>query len=178
MSCFGLKLNIRHFVGCPKCKADALFNMATYSIAYFDGKYLKEIIALGLDINRVAPKYEDMVIDIGSITLLKLAVVSCQEEIINILLCNGAKIELYLQSIKKIESFMLFSGIEASVVYERRNMLNKKQRTISEIKRTAKILIGIRKHRKIYPSPVASLLIDRFIFREIAISIWSSRDTI
>lgn len=171
MSCFGLKLNIRHFVGCPKCKADALFNMATYSIAYFDGKYLKEIIALGLDINRVAPKYE-MVIDIGSVTLLKLAVVSCQEEIINILLCNGAKIELYLQSIKKIESFMLFSGIEASIVYERRNMLNKKQRTISEIKRAAKILIGIRKHCKIYPH------IDRFIFREIAISIWSSRDTI
>lgn len=171
MSFFGLSLNydVRHIICCPKCKEETIFKMAALSIYYHNGKYLKELIVLGLDINHEVSFSEHGFL--SNVTLLTLAIAHKKEKIINILLSNGAKIDSYLPLIKNLESILLSGGRLELLVLEKLDMLIRKQRKISEMKQAACTLIGMRKFRGIYKS------IDRFIFREIAISVWSSRNT-
>ena len=153
----------------------ALSEMAAYSIVCRDGELLEELIVLGLDVNIPISEQDYGYKSINSgdgtlvireidyegedwlVSLLELALVTKRPNAVRILLRNGAR----------IDNFWHYSGI-----------LNTKEScmpilsAISTNRRAARTLIGIKKFRGIYKD------IDRFIFREIAISIWSSRDTI
>jgi hypothetical protein len=155
---------------------NALAEIAGYSIVCRKGKYLEELIALGLDINSPIPDNdyggipimrgdEELIIrdtwtgngqKYYNISLLELACMHKNMKVIRILLRNGVNI-----------NNPHFSGLDAKryhiYVYDTLSI-------VSTNRCAARTLIGIRKFRKIYPH------IDRFIFREIAISIWSSRD--
>ena len=151
----------------------ALSEMAAYSIVCRNGELLEELIVLGLDVNRAIADqdygyiscsrgdkqlhireidYED---EDWLVSLLELAIKCHRNNAVRILLRNGADANNFWHYSK-----LKFVPFKPTLL------------AISTNRRAARTLLGIKKHRKIYPH------IDRFIFREIAISIWSSRDTI
>jgi hypothetical protein len=153
-----------------------LSEMAAYSISCRNGELLEELIVLGLDVNRAIAEQdygyiscnrgdkELNIIELNIIdyegedwlvSLLELAIKCNRNNAIRILLRNGANANNFWHY-----SILRFEPFKPTLL------------AISTNRRAARTLLCIKKHRKIYPH------IDRFIFREIAISIWSSRDTI
>ena len=160
--CCDLPMILKMIKFYEKYRHNILFTFAIYSIEYHNGLYLEHLIALGLDINR---KF-----DYGSGTYTPMFLTTenniyAESGIKNYSLFSVALVAKRAESMR----ILLRNGFD-DIIIENKFTQHIKS-VVSTNRRAARTLIGIRKFRSIYKN------IDRFIFREIAISIWSSRDT-
>jgi hypothetical protein len=117
-------------------------------------KQIEEFIVLGADINIKQKTIIQPIYDRTQKTLHQSLLQSCIDT------NNIQSIRLLLRHMVDTSRVTLTPEYQAIVNAVKTN------------RRAARILLGIKKHKKIYPR------LDRFIFREIALAIWSARDTI
>jgi hypothetical protein len=197
MLCCDLQM-IKLFLGLYPAysKQYPLRHMAAFSIVCRAGKYLEEIIVLGLEhglnvdymfpeldygqrsVKKINCEYSHYELDYDDednlVTLMELAYRYDLYNSGRILMRNGAGLNGMIFREKPKSHFEYYStGYPGSLYREHDvNFINLTTSAVAENRRAARILLGIKKYKKIYPT------IDRFIFREIALAIYSARDTI